>query len=263
MPNSTRQLGALATVLFAAATILSAQSSVRPESTPTLLTQGERLFSIHCGGCHGPQGQGGLGPGLTGAMLRRGRDPDRLFVTISDGIPGTEMPRHRQLHTQEIWSVVAFVETLAMIESGPISGDPTHGRDIYFGKGNCVQCHWRDGSGGRLGPDLTGIGSIRGVASLRESLVAPSAKLPPGFVIVSAVRQDGTSVRGLRVNEDPFTIQVRDGSQNLHSLLKADLQSLEKTTGQSTMPAYGGVLSSNDLDDLVAFLATPNDSENK
>jgi hypothetical protein len=96
---------------------------------------------------------------------------------------------------------------------------------------------------------------------LRESIVDPAAKLPPQFLIVNAVLNDGTSVQGLRLSEDPFTIQVRDYLQNLHSLVKADLRSLEKTADRSTMPSYGELLSAGEVDDLVAFLATQRESE--
>jgi cytochrome c oxidase cbb3-type subunit 3 len=261
VPTCRWQFATIA-LFFAATTVMSAQFPTRPEITPEVLQQGELLFARHCGGCHGLQGQGGSGPDLTSPDLRRGREPDALFETISRGIPGTEMPRSAHLHAQEIWELVSYVETLAVIDNEPISGDTTHGRDIYFGKGNCAACHWLNGSGGRQGPDLTRIGLRRGATNLRDSLVNPSAKLPPRFLLVSAVRDDGTSVQGLRLNEDPFTIQVRDYSQNLHSLVKADLQSLERTAGRSSMPAYGDSLSAGELDDLVAFLAAQNDSEN-
>lgn len=250
-------------LFFATTAALFAQPQTRPEVTADVLQQGERLFGLHCGACHGPQGQGGLGPNLASPELRRRLDADALFGTISDGIPGTEMPRARQLHSRQIWEIVSYVETLATIESVPLAGNPAVGRDIYFGKGNCASCHWLDGSGGRQGPDLTGIGLLRGASSLRESIVDPAAKLPPGFLIVNAVLNDGTAVQGLRLNEDPFTIQVRDYSQNLHSLVKADLRSLEKTTGRSTMPSYGERLSASEVDDLVAFLATQRESETK
>ena len=250
-------------LFFAATTVLLAQSLTRPQVTADVLQQGERLFGLHCGACHGPQGQGGLGPNLSSPELRRRLDADSLFETISDGIPGTEMPRARQLHSRQIWEIVSYVETLATIESAPLAGNPAVGRDIYFGKGNCASCHWLNGAGGRQGPDLTGIGLLRGASNLRESIVDPAAKLPPRFLIVNAVLNDGTSVQGLRLSEDPFTIQVRDYSQNLHSLVKADLRSLEKTAGRSTMPPYGELLSGSEVDNLVAFLATQRESETK
>jgi hypothetical protein len=63
-------------------------------------------------------------------------------------------------------------------------------------------------------------------------------------------------VRGLRVNEDSFTIQIRDANNQLYSLRKADLQTLNKEIGKSLMPSYSGRVSGADLDDLIAYLAS-------
>jgi mono/diheme cytochrome c family protein len=72
---------------------------------------------------------------------------------------------------------------------------------------------------------------------------------------VRAVKKDGTAVSGHRVNEDTFTIQLRDATGALHSLRKSELVTLEKQAGKSSMPAYGGVLTEGEIDDLVAYLA--------
>jgi len=58
------------------------------------------------------------------------------------------------------------------------------------------------------------------------------------------------------VNEDTFTIQLRDVDGSLQSLRKADLASLEKPPGASVMPSYRDTLEPDEIDDLVAFLAT-------
>ena len=123
------------------------------------------------------------------------------------------------------------------------------------------------GKGGSLGPELTEVGSQRGPEHLRRSLVDPSADLPPrpvsyepnayaGYLLVRAAFKDGRVVSGYRVNEDTFTVQLRDPAGNLHSLRKAELARLEKQLGQSSMPAYRDVLSDGELDDLVAYLAS-------
>lgn len=62
-------------------------------------------------------------------------------------------------------------------------------------------------------------------------------------------------MRGLRVNEDSFTIQVKDASNRLYSFRKADLQTLEKEIGKSVMPNFSGKTSASELDDLVAYLS--------
>ena len=58
------------------------------------------------------------------------------------------------------------------------------------------------------------------------------------------------------VNEDAFSIQIRDQQGRLHSLRKADLESLQPEPETSPMPAYRDLLKGADLDDLVAYLMT-------
>ncbi|MBI3263313.1 MAG: hypothetical protein HYZ58_09185 [Acidobacteria bacterium] len=76
------------------------------------------------------------------------------------------------------------------------------------------------------------------------------------YLPVRVVTTDGREVRGMRVNEDSFTIQVRDARNRYHSFRKGDLRRLEKEFGTSLMPSYKDRLAGSDADDLVAFLAS-------
>ena len=67
---------------------------------------------------------------------------------------------------------------------------------------------------------------------------------------------DGSELTGVRVNEDTFSIQIRDVGNRVHSLWKAELQQLDKEWGRSPMPSYKEALAPAELDDLVAYLAT-------
>jgi hypothetical protein len=70
------------------------------------------------------------------------------------------------------------------------------------------------------------------------------------------VTSQGGEIRGLRVNEDAFTIQVRDQAGKLYSLRKSDLDLLDKQTGQSLMPSFRNQLTPSTLTDLVAYLSS-------
>ena len=58
------------------------------------------------------------------------------------------------------------------------------------------------------------------------------------------------------LNEDVFWIQIRDSGGTAYSLEKAALTKLERQLDATLMPSYATRLSSSDLDDLVAYLAT-------
>jgi len=109
------------------------------------------------------------------------------------------------------------------------------------------------GQGGRQGPDLSDIGAKRSPANLRQSLVEPEASIAGGFVLVNLATKDGRKITGARLNENTFSIQVRDFSDKIHSLRKSELAEVKRELGKSTMPSYRS-LSGAELDDLVAYL---------
>jgi hypothetical protein len=63
-------------------------------------------------------------------------------------------------------------------------------------------------------------------------------------------------VRGIRVNEDSFTIQLRDAGGRYHSFRKAELKDLVRLSGRTPMPSFEGQIGQAELDDLVAYLAS-------
>jgi len=229
--------------------------------------QGERLFQLHCAGCHGPKGEGGKGPNLALSRLVRSAE-EKLINVITEGIDGTEMPTSR-LDKNQIQQVTAFVRGLGVVAAETVPGNAQRGEELYSSKGNCAQCHALKGRGGASGPDLTEIGLRRGAAYLRVALTNPEADLPKGFssfdsdtnipenfLLVRVVAKNGQRLAGVRVNEDTFSLQLRDSSDRVHSFFKSELAELHKDWGKSPMPSYREVFSKTELDDVVAFLVS-------
>ena len=78
--------------------------------------------------------------------------------------------------------------------------------------------------------------------------------MPPGYEGVTLVTRDGQKIRGVKKNEDTFSIQVMDTRERIQGYLKSDLQEVifEKA---SLMPEYGTErLSDSDLNDLIGYL---------
>jgi cytochrome c oxidase cbb3-type subunit 3 len=229
---------------------------------------GESLFRIHCAPCHGLDGTGGRGPDLAVRKLPRAPDDDALASVISLGIPGTQMPGTR-MTADENRQLVAYIRGLGRAQAAQVRGDRANGERLFWSKGNCGQCHTVGPRGGRLGPDLTGIGTSRGPDHLRESLLNPEADvpdtftayrrviyMPDNFLQVRVVIRDGRQITGARVNEDTFTIQIRDYSDRVFSFRKDELRELRKDWGKSPMPSCRGILSDSEIQDLIAYLIT-------
>jgi len=240
MPRTTFLLGCL--LLFSRVTLAQ--------------TTEKAVFDAHCARCHGIGGTGGEGPSLARPVLRHAGDDETLAAVITEGIPGTDMPDNWMLGAAEVEQLVRYVRSLSRVERTPVPGDPVRGKALFEGKGACSLCHIVAGEGGTLGPELTRLGAARGVRYLEESLIAPGVSVAERYVVVRAVAKDGRVIEGLRVNEDSFTLQIRDDSGRYHSLNKLELESLEKKFGASLMPSYQGELSPSEIDDVVSYLAS-------
>jgi cytochrome c oxidase cbb3-type subunit 3 len=213
---------------------------------------GRRIFESQCALCHGQKGGGGRGPALNHPKLDRAPDDESLRKLISDGVG--DMPGAWQLHPDELAGVAAYVRTLGMLPHETVAGDAGLGARVYSANG-CTGCHIVAGQGTGFGPELTAIGSRRSAAFLRQTILRPSATLPSGFQYVSAVPAKGAAVRGIRVNEDSFTIQLRDARGGHHSFRKSELKALRRLQGETPMPSYEKQIAGAELDDLVAYLA--------
>jgi cytochrome c oxidase cbb3-type subunit 3 len=211
------------------------------------------LFHRACAVCHGQKGHGGRGPDLVSGRWSHGSTDADLARVIRNGVPGSDMPAFGDRFTnEEITKLAAFVRSLSAGEGNvKITGNAARGQQIYWGKGGCSQCHMVAGQGGTLGPDLTRIGAQRSPASLKESIVSPSAAIATGFQTVK-LTHGGRTITGIRKNEDNFTIQVYDGERN-YSFQKSEIEVLEEPK-ESLMPPSS--LGPSEVDDVVAYLDT-------
>lgn len=248
-------------VFFAVALLLpvnSANSVAQPD--------GKQLYQTHCAACHGQSGEGGSGPTLATPRLVRAANEAALLKIIKEGIAGTEMPSSR-LDDAQIKQLAAFVQDFSKLPVEKSAGDAVRGQKLYA-KHSCATCHAISGEGSAYGPDLGEIGLRRGAKHLMTSLIDPAADVPksylqyrPGtavadnFLQVRLVTLTGKRINGVRVNEDSFTIHVREMSGQVHSFFKSELRELHKDWGKTSMPSYRK-LAQNDLDDLVAYLLT-------
>ena len=242
-----------AVVLFGCCLAGAQAPAPQLRATPEDLAAGERTYRTQCASCHGPSGEGGRGATLARPRLLRAPDDRAMFGVIQNGIPDTEMPGH-WYPDREIWQLVAFVRRLGRVAPRKIDGDPARGAALYAGKGACFRCHTVNGRGGALGPDLTDIGARRSVDYLRQALLDPEAAVPDGFLEVELATRDGRRITGVRLNQDAFSIQIRELSDNFESFLVSELSELKKLPGKSPMPSYKVTFTPGELDDLIAYL---------
>ncbi len=96
---------------------------------PEVIAAGEVHFKANCAPCHGPQGQGLVGPNLTDKYWIHGGSPEDIIKTITDGVPAKGMvPWKAILGTKKIKEVAAFIYGLE--GTNPPNGKAPEG-EIY------------------------------------------------------------------------------------------------------------------------------------
>jgi cytochrome c oxidase cbb3-type subunit 3 len=218
--------------------------------------KGKVLFERNCAVCHGIDGTGGRGPSLARPRLAHAPDDAALRAVIQNGIP-PEMPdAGRFLLDDEVDELATYVRSLGKVTGLVSPGDVSRGKDVFTRSG-CPSCHIVSGAGAGIGPELTDVGERRSPAYVRQAILRPAERLPADFLFLLAKPLSGDSVRGIRLNEDTFTVQIKDVAGKFYSLRKADLKELRQLKGETPMPAFEGNLTTAEIEDLVAFLLSP------
>src|SRR5207302_1603644 len=251
----------LAPVFLAAAVVRAAQAppAQNPAANnphlgnPESIRGGMTLYRVRCADCHGLDATGYRGPDLIG-LLAGGATDERIFQTIRNGVPGTEMPSSKD-PDNELLMIIAYLRKMgsATAAERPV-GNVDNGARLFASQ--CASCHRVAGRGGRLGPELTRIGASRSRAALIREIRTPSEWIAPTFETVTLVTKDGRRIRGAKKNEDVFSVQVMDTRERIQGFLKSNLQQVvyEK---ESLMPAFApSRLNDADLTDLVGYLSS-------
>ena len=228
-------------------------SANRRDGDPASIREGQAIYRARCADCHGLDAKGVRGPDLT-RLWESGAREDRLFQTIRSGVPGSEMPA-AVASDDDIWAVLAYLHTLnAATPAEAAAGSADSGARIFQAK--CGSCHRVNGYGGVMGPDLSLIGSRRSRTALARKIRSASSYITTGFEPVTLVARDGRRIRGVRKNEDAFSIQIMDTRERIQGYSKADLREVVAEK-RSLMPDFApAALNDHDLDDVLAYLGT-------
>src|SRR5262249_13186899 len=121
-------------------------------------------------------------------------------------------------------------------------------------KAACVSCHAIGYLGGKIGPDLTRIGRLRGDRDLLEAIVYPSASLVRSYEPVQITTRRGIVHNGLIRQETTEALVLTKSATEEVRINRSDIEEMVPSK-VSIMPAgMDKLLSTQELADLVAFL---------
>jgi len=206
------------------------------------IAAGRQIYTSVCQACHGPEARGDRGPALTGS-LRHGNSDSEMFRNVRGGIQGTPMPPFAQFTADQIWQVLSYIRSLSGASTSDAApGDSVAGLAIFNGKGGCRTCHQTN---------LAGVG-LKTAQQLRSAIVNPGQR-----PVVAILTKDGREYRGLRANDDTFSLQVLSEYGQILNFDKAQVSAV--LDAKSVMPRdYAKNLTSAEIDNVVAYLKTLN-----
>jgi cbb3-type cytochrome c oxidase subunit I len=130
---------------------------LHPASNPADLreevSRGGTLFAANCASCHGAAGRGdgkasaSLLPKPANLTAARFSD-ERLSSVLWNGITGSAMPPWRQLPTEDLRALVAYIDSLHVASATPSTQESTtlgQGKSLFAAY--CASCHGDTGEG--------------------------------------------------------------------------------------------------------------------
>lgn len=133
--------------------------------------------------------------------------------------------------------------------------DVARGREAFLRV--CSACHTHNGTGGKVGPDLTGIRNQPADAILLH-LIVPNYEVASNYRTVSVVTNDGRSFAGWLAAETEHSLTLRTAAGTEEAVLRRNIASVA-ASGVSLMPdGLEQAMTKDEVAGLVAFLKSGN-----
>lgn len=183
-----------------------------------------------------------------------------IHLELAEAIDSTGSESLKKRYTKIIAGMSQ--DSVAAAYSGTIvGGDVSKGRDLFFRDqtAQCMRCHSFNDFGGNAGPRLNGVAARLTPEELLEALIEPSARIAPGYGIVTLELDNGKTKAGILQEENEKQLVLKVGDRPDTVISKENV--VHRTSAPSSMPPMRYLLSKRQIRDLMSFLATLKDDE--
>lgn len=155
--------------------------------------------------------------------------------------------------TEDLLPALAKVKSNRSFDSG----------ETAFRDTGCIQCHRIGGSGGSVGPDLTGVGRRLSARDLLESILLPSKVITEGFAATEIETKSGETITGIVEREDEQSVTLRPMVDAEQPVRVAKIQITRRALSKiSNMPAgMANSLTEEQILNLLAYLMADGKSD--
>lgn len=187
--------------------------------------------------------------------MSEGKLPPDVHLELAEAIDSTGSASLKDRYN-EITARLA-PDSLAAAYNGVLTGgNASKGRNIFFRDqtAQCMRCHSFDDYGANAGPRLNGVAARLTPEQILESLIDPSARIAPGYGIVTLKLNNGKTIGGVLLNEKDDQLVLKIGERPDTVINKSDV--LKQTSAPSSMPPMRYLLTKRQIRDLMSFLTT-------
>lgn len=193
-------------------------------------------------------------------QLGEGELSPEVYLELSEAIDstGSEALQNRYMQI----SAQLAPDSLVAAYSGVLAGgDVAQGRNIFFRDqtAQCMRCHSFNDYGGNAGPRLNGVAARLTKEQLLEALIEPSARIAPGYGIVSVELENGKNIAGILQEEKELAVVLKIGDRPDTVIMKEHI--VKQSTAPSSMPPMRYLLTKRQIRDLMSFLTTLKEDE--
>jgi putative heme-binding domain-containing protein len=138
------------------------------------------------------------------------------------------------------------------------TGDPAKGTSVF--KVYCAVCHRIGSVGTKFGPDLSLIGSKMSADGLYRAIIYPSDGISHGYESTLVKLNDNSQTMGIVSSETENEISLLLPGGAVNRIATNEIAD-RRIAAESLMPALAGVMSQQELIDLVTYLSTLKSNE--
>ena len=186
----------------------------------------------------------------TRVMWTRQRQTDVLALKAALEESGGAMPAAKmsqELNDRDIAGLAKVISEKA---------DPEKG-ELIFRKAevNCTSCHAIGGAGGRIGPDLSSLGTSSPAETIIRSVLYPNLSIKEGYDLKRILKKDGSELLGYLASDGASEIVIRDVTGKEISIPKNQVELMEKVPGSLMPPGLTASLDQQEFINLIGFLS--------
>lgn len=182
-----------------------------------------------------------------------------LFVSLSvraqppASLPSTPAAAPEKQFKTRDGKILPSMDNLAKL-----TGDPKAGAAAFRNvkAANCIKCHEIGNEGNMIGPPLTVIGGKLNKLQLYEAILYPSAAIEMGYEAWIVKTKKGDVYAGLKVEDTPDRITIKDTDGKYHDVDRDDIARLVKQTISLMPEGLSETMTQQDLVDLVEYLTS-------